>query len=194
MDRPPILRPLNTLPGGLLDLLGIKNGGRYPEYLQTELQPTLDLFDQYVAWIAHEFNLATAGTTGAVNSGFVNISGVTGTQDISSLLSGGVITIPQNEVWYLQEGSTYTTLPAEATAFGRTMLSTTILGQASEGLPSFFQGYDTGVASGTRSNVCSVARSIWLRPGRQLFIQHFGMNSTGNIAVSARVRLVRMIV
>lgn len=40
--------PIQTLPSGLLGLLGIKNGGQYPQNIDPTLQPTIDLLDWYL--------------------------------------------------------------------------------------------------------------------------------------------------
>lgn len=183
---------LNRIPPGLLDFFAIKSVGRNPQRLAPEVRATVELFDMYASGFCDEYQFLTAGNTGAVAAGFTNITSVTGTSDISSRLIGGVVVVPEDEIWYLQEGSTYCTLPAEAAAYGRTLLSTSILGGASEGLASTFNGFDTGSAAAPRSSVTSVSRSTWLRSGRQLFIQHNGTNSVLTIAISARVRIARL--
>ena len=73
MSRPPGRvgePPLNVQPIGLLDFLDIKNGGRYPQYLENVLLPTWDLRDHYEVTNARAerataaiYPAAVAGTT-----------------------------------------------------------------------------------------------------------------------------------
>lgn len=67
--------PINVLPSGLLSLLGIKNGGEYPQQLSPFLQGQMDLRDLYElgtrqtfasAFQAHVNGLIQWGPTGAV--------------------------------------------------------------------------------------------------------------------------------
>jgi len=68
--------PINVLPNGLLSLLGIKNGGEYPQQLSQFLQGQIDLLDLYElqtqqvfasSFAAHVNGLIQWGPTGAVS-------------------------------------------------------------------------------------------------------------------------------
>ena len=56
---------LNAQPVGLLDFLGIKNGGEYPQQLATTLAPTLELLALYEANSQKSFGQVGPGALGA---------------------------------------------------------------------------------------------------------------------------------
>lgn len=73
---------ISRLPLGLLDFLGIKSGGRYPEQLLPTLQPTWDLQPFQTIWDERNtFDVSTALNPGTLN--FVPVN----------------ITVPQTELW-----------------------------------------------------------------------------------------------
>jgi len=57
--------PLGARPEGLLDLLGIKTGGKYPQHLAYELVPVVNLFGIYLQQAATTI-LSSGGSCGAV--------------------------------------------------------------------------------------------------------------------------------
>lgn len=84
-DRSPLPPPpLGARPEGLLDLLGIKTGGRYPQHLGSELVPVLNLAELY---------LAQASTT-ILSSG--------GTLSAVGLVATDVLIVPATENWLIR--------------------------------------------------------------------------------------------
>lgn len=77
--------PINRLPIGLLALLGIQNGGRYPDYLVGQVSPTLSMLEWYLAQTIEPILQAPV----AVNA--------VGNFD----LLAGTWRVPDNEVWYV---------------------------------------------------------------------------------------------
>lgn len=73
--------PINTLPIGLLSLLGIKNGGVNPQYLLPQLAPVLDLSAFYLQQKAE----LLAPADQVVNA-------------VGSFL-GGAVVVPAGEMW-----------------------------------------------------------------------------------------------
>lgn len=74
--------PINQLPFGLLDALGIKSGGLYPRDFGSMLVPTFELFDWY----------ALDKVDVIVSNNTVNATGA------NALTSG---TVPTGQVWYV---------------------------------------------------------------------------------------------
>jgi hypothetical protein len=89
--------PINTLPIGLLDLLGIKSGGEYPRDLSQQLGSSIELLDFYLN--ARAENLSSGGFTVAA----------TGFQTVAAFA------VPANELWWVHRYSLrYVTGAAEA--------------------------------------------------------------------------------
>jgi len=76
--------PLGRRPEGLLDVLGIKSGGRYPQHLLQDLQPQIDLTQLYFDPRA-EYLKGGNGTVSAV----------------ANLVAGTTITVPASEDWLI---------------------------------------------------------------------------------------------
>jgi hypothetical protein len=76
--------PINTLPSGLLHLLGIKSGGQYPRDLASTLAPVLDLTDWY--GVAHDETVTSNNVLTATGS--------------NTLTNGSV---PNNELWFVRQ-------------------------------------------------------------------------------------------
>jgi len=86
-DRSPLPPPpLGARPEGLLDILGIKTGGRYPQHLHEVLQPGLDLTGVYLAQAA----------TSVLSSG--------GTCSGTGLVATDAIIVPSTENWLVLYG------------------------------------------------------------------------------------------
>ena len=188
--------PLNKLPSGLLDFFGIKSFGQYPQLLDTKLQPAIDLWNHYVAANAEDYVLATAGLTGGVNNGYIPVTGITGSGDAAGApyLVGGIWTVPNNELWYVQLASTYAQIGPDAAGANNTFK--TGIGAATNGfslqLATLFTGWDTGHTSPARSHVSSLASPIFLPPGSTFFPTNHGNFTTIIVTVSLRARIVRM--
>jgi hypothetical protein len=85
IGQPP---PINRQPLGLLGLLGIKNGGRYPQHISETLLPTFDLERLYYSGAS-----ITAGASLVLNAtGFFEIGRV-----------------DQNEVWFVEHFCCFST-------------------------------------------------------------------------------------
>lgn len=85
-DIEPVSAPrINSIPSGLLSLLGLQNGGRYPEWMPNVLQPVLDLTDWYKS-VDLEIAAPAANTVAA-----------TGNYEITA----GGFRVPTNELWWV---------------------------------------------------------------------------------------------
>lgn len=98
--------PLTARPEGLLSVLGIQSGGRYPQYLLDQLQPTVDLARWYL-----EYN----GTfrTATLNAAGFGVSGIVDTG----------LAVPDGELWIVNRASV--TLDGVTWAAGGTALKYT---------------------------------------------------------------------
>lgn len=87
-------RPLNTIPRGFLDLLGLKTGGVNPLSLAEDLRPTVEIGDLY--------KMSRVEVTGAGVGTLVNAG------DFAEL------NVPDNEVWFVHalSGTAGTSLAA----------------------------------------------------------------------------------
>lgn len=74
--------PLTARPEGLLDSLGIQSGGRYPQHLNSDLQPTYELG----AWY-REYNQT-----------FQTASATVGTWNSGGLIDTG-LQVPEGQIW-----------------------------------------------------------------------------------------------
>lgn len=74
--------PIQIVPQGLLGLLNLKNNGKTPEFLQTNVQPFMDLLDMYVTGLLEQVSasVAVAAAVGPNSSDLV---------------------VPQTEVWFV---------------------------------------------------------------------------------------------
>lgn len=81
---------VNRLPPGLLDLLGIKNGGKNPGSLVDQLMPVLEMRDWYMT--------QTAAAVSAAGSAAINAAGTYTT-------TGTTLTVPAGEWWYITDFS-----------------------------------------------------------------------------------------
>jgi len=80
--------PINTVPRGLLGLLGVQTGGRTPRDLDDRVYAGFEMFDLYTLADQRELYDATAVIT-AVLGDYPNVN--------------GILTVPQNELWYVRD-------------------------------------------------------------------------------------------
>jgi|SRR5687767_3091241 len=179
---------LNLQPFGLLSFLGIKNGGEYPQQLISTLQPTLDLWEHYVAANREEYTLACANQTGAIGSATnIQITTISPTPPGEIILVAGQLLVPQTELWYVISCSVAWTMPAEAAAY---IDADWIFGRVR--FPLGLSGWTTGIAGNTRGGRRSIDRPVWLTPGTALTPQNLGSNSTAATFVSAHLSVARL--
>lgn len=91
--------PLTIRPVGLLDFLSIQAGGRYPQHLLEDLQPTMDLMRWFHDAQAEVVNNNTAGLLSGPGS------------------AGVGFTVPAGEAWLVSNFNVSVTVPALMTRF-----------------------------------------------------------------------------
>lgn len=165
--------PLGARPEGLLDVLGIKTGGRYPQHLVTDLLPMLDLTQLYLQQGA-SYALSSGGT----------LSGV-------GLINTDVIITPDNENWLLLAGeiSSDSAVTATITALrvGLTMgLGGATYNQLTSPVPLLYCGKDW-VTNDLVTDAWQFSVPVLVLPGTRL--QSFCSRYAGSGTETMRFRL-----
>jgi len=154
MDRSPLgPAPITERPQGLLELLGLKNGGQYPQHMSELLAPTFDLGSWYRQW--QKEVRAPADVT------FTNLG-------TSFLLD----TVPAGEVWFVHEVNVRSTAAVSnlVTQLGIEVWTSDSTGFVECLLNGYIQPYP-GTAT---TRVSCVARftgdPVLLRPGTPIYM------------------------
>lgn len=185
--------PLNLQPAGLLDFLGIKNGGRYPQHLSTDLVPTLELLRWYVAANSIEIGSVSPAFQLVANEGTTTHL-IAATQPVNFSV-GGTLMVPQTEYWYIDRWSVNWFINAQAGASIRVVPVTTPAGGApSIRVPCTFGGFETSDPAINRAGHASMIDPIILRPGTVLSLLNEGaiMGAAG-VNVNMQMRFCRFL-
>jgi len=161
--------PINVIPVGYLDQLGLRRMGQSPPQSTDFVQPVLELGKQYLEWLA--IVAATNATNITANGDVI----VAGTPDFS---------VAQNEYWYVKSatwqvvaaaGTTCTVTPYWQVPAAGTFVRT-------------FVGPRTAILAGTSIVLIDCPRDIWLPPGARaaLFVQDFAGAGTPTFNVALR--------
>lgn len=156
---------LNKQASGLLDFLGIKDGGWGPRDFASTLQPHLDLWRHYVAANATDWDGVTpqivAGGTGQA------LANIAWTYPISA--SGGLTPqrVPQDEIWYIDTASIHLLL---STGVGSIVTYATVVeSDLSPGaylaMPFAPLSPVSSSAGGSTGAFTSLQYPVFLRPG-----------------------------
>ena len=178
---------LNTLPEGLLDLLGIKSFGNYPNRLEGRVTPTLDLVMSYLAAKAIEtsINLINTGSGGPAP---LNI---TATNPVD-LGDGVQVMVPFSEIWWVQEYSVRWNIPADPANYGCFAPALSI-GGTGIALATSTGGFTTGSATAVRGGFACIERPVVAKPGTLFQIYSAGSNVVaGNITITGALRVARL--
>lgn len=153
--------PIQVPPPGLLSLLNLKNTGRNPERMHDTYTPTLELRDMLL-----QFNLLDAlKTLGGTPPGVNLTNGQVGARSFSPVL----LQVPANEIWWVEEYTVRSVLPAAATEVNQFQAAyfTPLLGSLSTYAVGEASPVVTGVAAYSRQNV-AVARGFWVPPTSEI--------------------------
>src|SRR5262245_13062003 len=177
--------PLNLVPWALLDFFGIKNGGRFPQYLGDVLSPCLEMFDWYLQTKGQLYS--TVGTVVSANAG------ASSKNDITSVTGGLTITngqldVPNNEWWILKRANIAIT--PSATFAGIINAGMDLIQVGREQI--FQQGRQTFVAAAnTRQVVTPYLGPLWIAPGTQINFNYDVELSAGTFTFTADLFLAR---
>ena len=155
---PPILAPaygpINALPEGLLDMLGVNNLGQYPNALDRSIKGQIDLLPLLMA--QRTVQLSEAGT--------LTLTGVAATLCTT--------TVPANEIWFVRAYAWVGTLTAGMTAKIRVWSSPYPLVAANSVDDS---DVDAGASGTAGDRIRAVKRNFWATSG-----QGFGATAITN--------------
>lgn len=164
--RPP---PLNVQPLGLLDAFQIKNGGQYPQELDTRLGVNIDLGQWYAETNAQNYRLTTSPLPATVP---YQVSSWTASFPVGLPLSLGFITVPETEVWQVTDYGIEWFFGAAA---GSSLVSPPTLCSVvnpagtfiARPMPTFAYGALASAASGLVGGAAVLTRMTYLQPGEQ---------------------------
>lgn len=168
--------PFSRLPRGLLDFLGVKAFGRYPNTMDARVMPTMDLLQWIGEMNAEIFLLSNVGGLVTGSPGIVYW-----TTEPAQFITGGISAVPNDEawiVWAMTARANYTTA-GDLLNFGLCFLPTGNLGavrtppQVQLGATSGNAGAAAANATGTYTVTLSLP--IFLPPGTQFAIQAFNI-------------------
>lgn len=169
--------PLNLQPLGLLDHFAIKNGGEYPQDLIPTLQPTMEMGDWYSQVNGQDFDLARATVAGAA-VGAGSMAFTSSNPAGLPLSGGGLIAVPDTEVWLITEYSVRWAWDAVA---GGTLngVALAVLNSSSalmRGVASTQIGVLTSSATLIQGGMTALATGpMWLKPGEIPIFHHGGI-------------------
>lgn len=181
--------PLNRVPPGLLDFLGIKSGEWGPRELGQLLTPTMDLSRWYLDNAAIEVGLVINGSPfGAAGASNAAIS-VTTPVDLTT---AGNLDVPQDESWLILEADLRWTTNDAAGAVAATIRSGAVgSGAGSFHWPMLVQGVNTGAAV-VRAGCASLERPFWVLPGHRIEVFHFGiLGAAASASIIGHMRFQR---
>jgi hypothetical protein len=176
----PSIGPIQTIPRGLLGLLNLKNLGRLPDSLNSEVTPVIDLSRW---WLTSEalFDVITHGV-GLSTSGPL------------SLNFSSSILVPDNQVWWIERYTVELSLPAAAGESAQNVAPIIFLSQAAPVRSQCLVETPITVTGGTGTATGSMigCGGFFAPPGSSLGV-YVGRSITGTtIAVNGTVYATRM--
>jgi len=170
--------PLGARPEGILDVLGIKTGGRYPQHLYGDLLPQLDLSELYLQQPV-QYALSSGGT----------MSG-------TGLVNTDVILVPDNEAWLLMAGELASDSTLTATLTGvRLGLSLGLGGatynQTTSPVPLLYTGRDW-VQPDILADAWQFSPYVLAQPGSRLQSICLRYTGSGSETIRFRLRYLRL--
>ena len=174
---PDLLTPavLSKLPLGLLGFFGIKNGGQYPQYLQNNIQPDLDMLEI----LAANYGENIAGAASPVAVGAAAAIGV---------VSGAAIVVPSAEIWLVSKLGLVCNTGAAVTGTYSLLLQNLQTNSASLWhVP--LSGRDSIIASTTQYTPCS-PQLFWMRP-QDALVFYVSVVAGGALNLSTSFRITR---
>lgn len=189
MLRAPII---NSALRGYLDLLGIRFNGRNPQQTSEVLQPTVDLSQWY---------LETNAVLMTSNSIVVNADEDQTNKDLDvpGISVGGVLTVPNNQIWLLLPGTNVRTTFTQVA--GQSALTPGLSVIENNGAGAVMQvplaGQTEGATSSAATHDTGNRRGLdvvfWTRPGDRIVLRTYGVvAAANNVTFSAALKVVRL--
>jgi len=172
--------PINRLPQGLLDFLGIRSGGRNPQQLTEQLLPTMDLSDWYKQNASREVQVTATSLVADTSAGFFSLT-----------VAGAVFEVPNNEIWIMRRGTRVNwdlQLGAVTQQSDMTLVHRNVTANRWAAWPmSDLMGYTTSSTVIVRSGLRSLLDEIWLNPGDRPQILNLGTSASALQGVTPAV-------
>jgi len=182
--------PINRLPVGLLDFLGIRAGGRNPQNLTEQLLPTLDLLRWYKDAQQFLSFVSLAPLVANQNEGILPLTGLPG-------LTNGLV--PNNEAWILMPGTGLGwSFDVVAGLRARGQMCIQQNPGAGSGvlipLPMLPWGYDTSDAAIIQGGGMTLMTEMWMPPNSRLVVYTAGAlaGAADPVTYNANVALVKV--
>jgi hypothetical protein len=154
---------LQLLPSGLLGFFQLKNGGQYPQSLNPQLQPTLELLDWYT-------EIGTLGTSEVVGD---TIAAVAVGANNSALV------VPNLQAWFVHELCCSSTPGAGAAC--------DIAGAISFGSAGFAVGPYVAIAANQNGRTLMTDRKRFVLPGGTLIVLCRSQTLAPAVTINARI-------
>lgn len=181
--------PVNRIPNGLLDFLGIKSGGRNPDALSSGLAATLDLLQWYAYTASEDFQVVR--TTGIAAGGATRFNWE---QSIpAGLIVAATLPVPQDQIWIVLEyevlwqfnaiaGEVFDGAPSYELSAGGSIIP-----------PNTLFGFTSSIAALQQGGARDQQGAVWARPGTLLQFRTAGTQTATTInSVQGRLRIVRL--
>jgi len=170
--------PVQVIPPGLLGFLQIKSLGENPDALNTEYQPTIEVFPWLMEARAVDWTQDRGGGTPA---GVALATGLTGARAFSP----NALVVPSNEMWWVEEYTINAVIAVGDAAYFSCGLINPRLGVVNQymlGDPSTI--FDAGIALSAYAR----ARGFFAPPGSELVILVSANDTATTVAYTGYVR------
>jgi len=172
-----MMKPIQTIPMGLLSLLQLKQQGQNPDTLSEVVNPVVDLLQ---FWLQYQ----SIDITTALFGGQVSRTVPTAGTGIYGYNAPGPATVPPNQLWWIE----HYTVEANLLAAEYIRLAPMITAP-SVGLQAQQIGTDVNDAVTARArSVSAHAHNFWVRGGAGLGFQVFDSLTAANITVTGAIK------
>lgn len=186
--------PINALPIGLLDLFGIKSGGKYPQHFVEALAPTFELQQWYLEAQVDTYTFSLQNLFAA--SASANLIAITATTPALPIV-GGQLVVPNNELWIVLPG---TRILAGFSANAGQSIDVDLLHRVNATdqfvwWPTRFRGFNTSDAAIIRNGIAVLDQTVFVPPGAQINGYHYGvLVPAGDVDIGGTLRLMRLVI
>lgn len=181
--------PINTLPAGFLDLLGLKTGGVNPPVALDEVRPAMEMRDFYLAQ-------RKAIYTGNIGNFNVNVEGfeflpITNTSP-EQLAVGGQLFVPPTEVWWLEWMETWILFDTVASQVGTIVPAFRVSSRVITP-PTLGHGATSSSAAVGNARSQQIAKEIFVMPGTEIgaVVAQGIVVAAGSVVLTSRLMLAR---
>jgi hypothetical protein len=160
-----VFKTIQTIPRGLLHLLGLKNLGRVPSALLDEVRPTIDIQDW---WLREKLQ---RGSSFVAFNGAPVLGGFSQMNVLSNLPA--LSTVPNGETWFVKKATAEVIINGVGTAdlFNNVCIAT----RQQIAITIFRQQWSPQISGAAHATLpqrfLTTGENFWLEPGMELGIQ-----------------------